>query len=143
MRKLLLIAALAIAGHAHGADVEARDAWIRLIPGGGPSAGYLTLHNRGGTPATLVGADCAAYGMVMLHRSVESGGTSRMHHVEGVRVAPGKPRALAPGGYHLMLMKPKDPPEVGEELEITLRFADDTRVTVPFAVKPPYYQGPK
>lgn len=143
MRKLLLLAALLAAGPALAGDIEVRDAWVRLIPGGGPSAAYLTLHNRGDEPAVLVGADCPAFGKVMLHRSVESGGTSRMEHVDRLAVPPGATRRLAPGGYHLMLMEPRDPPAVGGELTITLRLADGRALEVPFTVEPPYSQGPQ
>jgi len=143
MRKLLLLVALLATAPALAADVEVSGAWVRLIPGGGPSAGYLTLTNRGERPVALVDAECAAYGMVMIHRSVESGGTSRMEHVDRLTVAPGQSRELAPGGYHLMLMKPQDPPEVGDKLAITLRFADGQSLEVPFTVEPPYGQGPQ
>ena len=143
MRKLLVIAGLLATLPAAAAEVAVSGAWIRLIPGGGPSAGYATLANRGSEPAVLVGAECAAYAKVMLHKSVESGGTSRMEHVGRLTVPPGDTRALAPGGYHLMLMKPEAPPEVGQKLEVTLRFADGTTRVVAFAVEPPYSQGPQ
>jgi len=143
MRKLLILAALLAAGPAFGGNVEVTGAWIRLVPGGGPSAGYLTLHNRGSGPVELVGAECAAYSKVMLHRSVEKGGTSRMEHVDGITVPPGGDRELAPGGYHLMLMKPQDPLEVGQEVGVTLRFADGLSMEIPFKVRPPYAQGPE
>jgi len=143
MRTLLLAAALALAPGTAAAEIAVTGAWVRLIPGGGPSAGYATIENRGSQPVALVGAACDAYGKVMLHRSVESGGTSRMEHVARVTVPPGESRHLAPGGHHLMLMEPEDPPKVGQELAITLRFADGTTTQAAFAVKPPYSQGPQ
>ena len=143
MRTLLFAAALVLAPTAAAAEIAVTGAWVRLIPGGGPSAGYATIENRGSEPIALVGADCDAYGKVMLHRSVESGGTSRMEHVARLTVPPGKTERLAPGGHHLMLMAPEDPPKVGQKLAITLRFTDGTTREVAFAVKPPYSQGPQ
>ncbi|HKJ70354.1 MAG TPA: copper chaperone PCu(A)C [Gammaproteobacteria bacterium] len=143
MKRLLVLAALLTAPAAWAGNLDISHAWIRLIPGGGPSAAYLTLSNRGDAPVALVGAECAAYGKVMLHRSTESGGTSRMEHVDRLSVPPGGTRKLAPGGYHLMLMQPKDPPQVGDELAVTLHFADGTTLSVPFSVQPAYSQGPQ
>lgn len=139
----MLLAALLIPGAALAAPVAIHDAWVRLVPGEGPSAGYLTLENRGDEPVELVAAESPRYGQIMLHESVESGGTSRMAHVEGIAIAPGESRRLAPGGHHLMLMEPQDPPEVGDSITLTLRFADGATMEAPFTVEPPYSQGPQ
>ncbi|MEF8794108.1 copper chaperone PCu(A)C [Thiohalorhabdus sp.] len=143
MTKLLLLAILLTAGPALADSVAVSDAWVRLVPGDGPSAAYLTLKNRGDDPVELVGAKSPRYGRITLHESVESGGTSRMAHVEGITVTPGDSRELAPGGFHLMLMDPQEPPEVGDSMTLSLLFADGASVDAAFTVEPPYSQGPE
>ena len=126
-------ATLCLPAFAGGAAVS--DAWLRYVPGGTPSAGYFTLTNRGDKPLSLVGAECADFGKVMMHRTIERGGISTMRPVHEVTVAPGKSVSFAPGGYHLMLMRPKHPLRPGAHLPITLRFADGSSLPVEFLVK--------
>ncbi|MGH7188606.1 MAG: copper chaperone PCu(A)C [Acetobacteraceae bacterium] len=113
------------------------DAWLRYIPGGSPSAGYFKLTNRGDKPLSLVGAECADFGMVMIHRTIERGGLSTMRPVHELTVAPGGNVEFAPGGYHLMLMRPRHPLEPGGRLPVTLRFADGSSLQVEFLVRSP------
>jgi len=128
-------AALCLPAFAGGAAVS--DPWLRYIPGGAPSAGYFTLSNNGDRPLSLVGAECADFGMVMMHRTIERGGISTMRPVHEVTVAPGKTVSFAPGGYHLMLMRPKHPLRPGGRLPVMLRFADGSSLPVEFLVTSP------
>jgi len=128
-------AALCLPAFAGGAAVS--DPWLRYIPGGAPSAGYFTLSNNGDRPLSLVGAECADFGMVMMHRTIERGGISTMRPVHEVTVAPGKTVSFAPGGYHLMLMRPRHPLRPGGRLPVMLRFADGSSLPVEFLVKSP------
>lgn len=118
-----------------GGRAEVSDAWLRYIPGGAPAAGYFTLANRGDAPLSLVGAECPDFGRVMIHRTIERGGISTMRPVRELTVAPGKSVEFAPGGYHLMLMRPAHPLRPGGRLPVTLRFADGSSLAVEFVVK--------
>jgi copper(I)-binding protein len=120
-----------------GGGTEVSDAWLRFIPGGAPSAGYFKLANRGDKTLSLVGAECPDFGMVMIHRTIERGGMSTMRPVHELTVEPGKSVEFAPGGYHLMLMRPKHPLRPGGRLPVTLRFGDGSRLSVEFVVKSP------
>lgn len=137
---LLLLPVLAAPGRAEGPSIS--DAWIRLMPGGGPSAGYFRLENTTGARLILEGAHCPGFGRTTLHRSIEEGGTSRMEHVESLPVPAGETVAFRPGGYHMMLMEPTDPPKVGTRLTCRLRLADRESVRIELAVEPPYGRGP-
>lgn len=96
---------------------------IRLVPGGGPMAGYLDLSNHGDQPVRLVAAGSEDYGRIMLHRSIIVDGQSRMEHQgDGVLVVPGKTISFSPGGLHLMLMQPKNELNVGDQVMIRLEF---------------------
>jgi len=140
MRKLvsrivLLLAAAAFALPALAGGATVSEPWLRYIPGGAPAGGYFNLTNNGPHSLTLVGAECADFGMVMMHRTIERGGISTMRPVHEVVVAPGQTVSFAPGGYHLMLMRPKHPLRPGGRLPITLRFADGSSVSAEFLVQ--------
>ena len=136
-RLALLLAAAAFCLPALAGDASVSEPWLRYIPGGAPAAGYFKLTNNGRKALTLVGAECADFGMVMMHRTIERGGISTMRPVHAVTLAPGKSVVFAPGGYHLMLMRPKHPLRPGGRLPITLRFGDGSSLSAEFLVQSP------
>lgn len=119
------------------ADLRVTDAWIRLLPGPAPAGGYFVLHNGGAQPAVLVGAASAAFEQVMMHKTSEERGVSRMAHAERVEVPAGGRVAFAPGGYHLMLMQPVRKLSSGERIQITLELAGGKKLTADFEVRGP------
>lgn len=122
---------------AWAADLRVTDAWIRLLPGPAPAGGYFVLHNAAAQPAVLVGAASAAFGHVMMHKTTEERGVSRMAHVERVEVPAGGTAAFAPGGYHLMLMQPVRRLSPGERIQMTLEFAGGKKLAADFEVRGP------
>lgn len=117
-------------------------AWIRLLPGDLPAGGYFTLHNDSDQTLTLIGARSPAYGMVMLHQSLQSQGESRMVMVDKVDIPPHSRLRFAPGGYHLMLMKPAQPLKIGETIPVTLRFDGGATLSGQFKVRGAAALGP-
>jgi copper(I)-binding protein len=117
------------------ARLQLSDAWFRALPAGLPAGGYFTLHNRGTQRAVLTGAESGACGMLMLHRSSNSGGTSSMAHVTSVDVPSGGSVAFAPNGYHLMCMEPKPEMKPGGSVKVTLLFQGGGKLTANFAVR--------
>jgi copper(I)-binding protein len=108
-----------------------------LLPGNLPAGGYVTLDNRGASAAILVGAQSAAYASVMLHQSMtDQGGNSAMRMLDRVPIPAHGQLALTPGGYHLMLLQAAHPLKVGEQVDITLDFADGSHLRVPFLARP-------
>ncbi|MDR5738521.1 copper chaperone PCu(A)C [Caballeronia sp. LZ016] len=120
---------------AHAATLEARDCWVRAMPPNLPSSGYFVVANNGDKPATLSAADTPAFGMTMMHKSENKGGTATMSAVETVDVPAHGTLAFAPKGYHLMLEEPGKAVQVGATIPLTLTFADKSTVKVDCAVK--------
>lgn len=118
-------------------DVLATQAWVRWLPGDLPAAGYLTLENKSDHALDLVGASSPAYGSVMLHRTVRNGSTSSMEMVDKVSVGAHQALAIAPGGYHFMLEKPRRTIHPGDTIELKLDFSDGSTLDVPMPVKAP------
>ncbi|HUX73368.1 MAG TPA: copper chaperone PCu(A)C [Steroidobacteraceae bacterium] len=133
-------AALLLAGgHARANDagaVRVSRAWIRVLPGDLPAGGYATLRNTGGTALTLIGARSANYRRVMLHKSMSVDGMSQMSMVAGVPLPAHGTVRLAPGGYHLMLMHAFHAVKPGDEILVSLQFADGSSLAVEFLARP-------
>ena len=134
-----LLAGVLAAGGAHAAQadhVRASNAWIRVLPGNLPAGGYLTLRNDGDQPAILRGARSAAYAQIMLHQSSSAGGMSRMSMLDQLTIPAHGQLALAPAGYHLMLMDASQPVPAGSTVRLTLLFGDGSTLATDFLAKP-------
>jgi copper(I)-binding protein len=104
------------------AELTFEDAWVRAVPPGmGMTAGFGTLHNNGDADIVITGFSSAEFGDVTLHRTEQADGMSRMREVPSLEVPAGSVVDLAPGGYHLMLMKPL--PALKEGQPVTLEIS--------------------
>ena len=102
------------------ADVEIRDAWIRGTVAGQQATGaFLEITSKSG--AALVGAASPAAAVSEIHEMKMDGGIMKMRAVTRLELPAGKPVQLAPGGYHVMLMKLKQPLKKGESIPLTLQ----------------------
>ncbi|MGK7296219.1 MAG: copper chaperone PCu(A)C [Candidatus Wenzhouxiangella sp. M2_3B_020] len=121
------------------APIEVENARIRLVPGGGPMAGYMRLGNHTDDVVRFVGAEARQFGGIMIHRTVIENGQARMEHQSGgIRITPGDAVEFEPRGLHLMLMRPQDELNVGDTVDIVLEFegGGPAELTVPFVVVP-------
>jgi len=111
------------AASAGAPPVEAQAAWARATPpGASTGAVYVTLTAPAGD--RLTGASSPLAGKTALHDMKMEGNVMRMDAVpSGLELPPGKPVALAPGGYHLMLEGLKQPLKQGESIPLHLTFA--------------------
>lgn len=116
--------------------LRADNAWIRLLPGDLPAAGYMVIENLTDTPRQLTSVSSADFGMVMLHQSMRSSGVQHMQHVDSVAIPANDKVAFKPGGCHLMLMKRVQPLKVGQVVVMILHFADGGSLSVGFEVRP-------
>lgn len=112
-------------------DVHIVDPWVRAMPPGSPNTGvFMKLHN-GGTGATaVVGASSDAATTVELHTHVMEGGVAQMRPVERFDLAVDAMHELKPGGDHVMLIGLKGDLAIGQQVDVTLRFADGSEQVV-------------
>lgn len=124
LKSLCALALLAVSPGLH-AELVVEDAWVRgLPPGVANTAAYMTLRNTGAEEVVLTGASSPIAGRVQLHDTMDHGGMLHMAHVDSLAVPAGAEAKLASGGLHLMLMELTAMPAPGDDVELTLQFAD-------------------
>lgn len=133
MKRLSLIAVLAMTAAAQAAPFEVTDAWFRSLPGKLPAAGYFTARNNSSREVAITGARTDACGMLMIHQSQNKGGMSGMDMAARVAVPAGGTIKFAPGGYHLMCEDAKV--KIGAKVPVLINLSDGTAVAVAFTVK--------
>lgn len=110
--------------------------WVRATPKSAPVVGgYATITNTGTTPDRLVGASLEVAATGEIHTMSMSGGVMHMARVSGgLAIAPGATLTLAPGGDHLMFLRPKSQLSEGAKVGGTLIFEKAGTIPVTFAV---------
>lgn len=110
--------------------------WLRLPPAAMPMlAGFARIANPCAAEMTVVSASSDAFASVELHQSRIVDGVSRMRPVPALRIPAGGAVDLAPGGLHLMLMKPASALEAGDTVELRLRLDDAREIRGRFEVR--------
>ena len=119
-RTLSFVALLALSGGAQ-AQLSATDAWARsTVPVQKATGAFATLQTK--EPVNVVRVESEVAGMAELHEMRMEGDVARMRPVQSLRVVPGAPVHLAPGGYHIMLMGLKRQLKAGERIPLVLHF---------------------
>ena len=142
-----LTAAAATTAFAHDyqlGDLNIGHPWARATPPQARVAGaYLSIENNGTTPDRLVSGSTSAARAVEIHSTEITDGVMRMRALpEGLAIPAGETVALAPGGYHLMLIDPVEPLQDGARVPLTLVFETAGSVEVELAVEAMGAPGP-
>ena len=144
MRRLLLMAALLISGYVHGQaqGIHAEQPWARATaPQQKVGGAYVTLTSP--VDDRLIGASSSVAGRTEVHEMTMNGGVMRMREQkDGIALPAGKPVALAPGGYHIMLMDLQTPLVAGQTITVQLRFQHAPPMDLDVKVAPIGAQGP-
>jgi copper(I)-binding protein len=106
------------------AAVDIRDAWSRFVAAPqGTAAVYAKLNAPAG--ARLVGVSSAVSESAEIHEMRMDGDVMRMRALDsGLELPAGKSIELAPGGYHVMLVKLRRSLALGDSVPVTFRFID-------------------
>lgn len=136
MKKWLLAAMLFPAvAMASPSGLRVTHPWFRYLLPQVPAGGFMVLKNDTAAPIILTGTQSPACGMAMLHESVNKSGMDMMTAIKSVTVPAHGIFRFAPGGYHVMCMKPKM--AVGKPVPVTLSFQNHPPMTVFFMVEGP------
>lgn len=142
---LLATAAPAWPGPAHGqaaAPVRAEQPWARATaPQQQVGGAYVTLTSP--VDDRLLAASSPAAAKVKLHEMRMNGTIMQMRELTGGLPLPaGQATALAPGGYHLMLVGLVHPLRAGDVVPVQLRFQHAPPLDLQFVVGAAGARGP-
>ncbi len=135
---MLLVAGAASAHEYKAGDLVIDHPWVRATPPGAPTAGgYAKITNHGTEPDRLTGGSATGVERVEVHEMTVENNIMKMRTLDdGLEIGPGETVELKPGGYHLMLIGPKDQLTEGNAIEGTLVFEKAGTVDVSFTVEP-------
>ncbi|MEU7586879.1 copper chaperone PCu(A)C [Micromonospora sp. NPDC049230] len=116
--------------------VGIRDPWVKAADKG-MTAAFGTLVNNGDSDVTVTSATTSVSSMELHEMAMQDGKMVMRQKQGGIVVKARGTHALEPGGDHLMLMDLTKPVQAGDELTVTLTFADGrtqqfTAVAKPF-----------
>lgn len=115
---LMTILAFFVAASAW-AQVTVKDPWVRAtVPAQNATGAFMELTAK--EDARLVAARSALAKTVEIHEMKMEGGVMKMRAIPGLDLPAGKPVALSPSGYHIMLMGLKGQIKAGDEVPLTL-----------------------
>ncbi|NLJ51436.1 MAG: copper chaperone PCu(A)C [Alcaligenaceae bacterium] len=116
--------------------VEFNRCWVRLVPGGRPSAAYFDLKNNGDTAISLIGARADNFTHVELHQTTVVDGKSMMGPLEQVLVEPGQSATFKPKANHVMLTaESEDAVAVGDTVTLQFKFEGEQVASAECTVK--------
>jgi copper(I)-binding protein len=110
--------------------------WIREAP---PLSkvlgGYLVLENKSERDRILTGATSPSFERVEMHRTKIHNGVAKMLHQDSLTVPAGQSVAFEPGAYHLMLIGPTTALRSGDQVNLSLSFADGEQIKASASVR--------
>lgn len=104
--------------------ITVADAYVPQ-PAGDVAAAYMTITNDGGGNDTLLGVRTEASRIAEME-----GPTVSMRAVESLEIPAGEVVALEPGRFHVMLIEPTAPLEVGDQILLVVTFEEAGDVEV-------------
>ena len=126
-------------------SLELTNLWARATPPHAPTAaGYLTITNHGSTAEKLTAVSTPMAKSTELHIMKVENGIMTMRPVAGggIDIPAGGTVTLAPGGYHIMFIGPKEPLKQGGKLPVTFTFEKAGKVDTFLHILPIGSQGP-
>ncbi len=108
------------------------------VPEGPPVApvlaGYLVIENPGARSVRVTGASSPLFAAVEIHEMHMKDGMMEMKRLPSLTIPAGGRVELAPGGLHLMLIKPSRPLRAGDLIPVTLKLDDGSRLELSLPV---------
>jgi periplasmic copper chaperone A len=99
-------------------------------------AAYFTIENHGAAADQLIGISTASAASAMLHETTNSDGVMKMSMLETLDIAAGATVQMKPAQLHVMLVGPKAPYKIGDDVAFELRFATAGKMQVVAKVVP-------
>ncbi len=101
-----------------------------MFPGAQTAAGYMVIVNRQSVEDRLLSASSPWAEQVTLHATSNAGTISKMDDLKFLAIPPGQRIAIEPGAYHLMFTGLYAPFVEGDDIPVSLHFANAGNVNV-------------
>jgi copper(I)-binding protein len=112
-------------------NIFVKDAWVRGVPPSAKTtAAFMIIQNKGSDEMVLDSATSELAETVQIHTMEQVGEIMKMREVSEISIPAHGQTALAPKGYHIMLIGLLRPVVEGEMIPLLLNFADGTTVKV-------------
>ena len=140
---LTLVSVLLLSLPAAAAQVTVSDAWVRAtMPGQKTSGAYLEIQSD--VDARLVAVTSPVASRAEVHEMTMDGDVMRMREIGALDLPRGKPVALEPGGFHIMLLNLTRPIVSGAVVPLTLVIESNGRrqtLEVKAVARAPHHRG--
>ena len=128
---LMLSLTLLTVNNVRASEISVIDPWIREAPAvAGVLAAYMTISNNSKHTVQINSASGVDFTMIEIHRTMMHEDMAQMIKQASLRIEAGESLVLEPGGYHLMLMKPKRSLRAGDKVILHLHFASGENIDV-------------
>jgi copper(I)-binding protein len=113
-----------------------KDSWVREAPPNSRVlAGYFTLLNDDKKDHVIISTRSKDFVEIEIHLSKVQQGMMKMEKQDKVLLPKGEMFHFKPGGYHLMLIKPKRKLRSGDKVEIILELEGGREISDTFIVR--------
>ncbi len=122
-------------------ELHVEKAYVPEAPPVAPvMAGYLDLVNPTSSPITITGVQSPMFEQVEIHSMSMKDSMMHMEQLKQLTIPAHGKVSLDPGGYHLMLIKPKKAFHSGDMIGITLLLANGEKISLKLPVKDQHTQ---
>ncbi len=140
-RTLVFTLALLIGLPISASELHVENAYVPEAPPVAPvMAGYLDLVNPTSKPITITAVQGRMFERVEIHNMSMKNGMMHMQQLEKLTIPANGKVSLSPGGYHLMLIKPKKAFHDGDTIQITLQLANGDKINLKLPVESQHTQ---
>ena len=105
-------------------EITVTGQWARQSPmATDMGAAYMTIESSAEDELIGASVDMSVAMMTEVHETVNVDGGMKMQEVASIKVSPDQAIAMEPGSFHVMLMGLVKPLEIGQTIEVTLKFS--------------------
>jgi periplasmic copper chaperone A len=116
-------------------QIKIENAWMRPANQGMNSALYFDINNLSPKECALVNVSSDIAKVVQIHETFKQGENLGMRKVESITVKGKTTFHLAPGGFHVMVIRLKENVKAGDKKEFTLTFNNHKKIKILAIVK--------
>ena len=116
-------------------QIKIENAWMRIANKGMNTALYFDINNLTSKDYELVDVSSDIAKVVQVHETYKQGDNLGMRKVESITIKGKTIFHLAPGGFHIMVIRLKENLRAGDKKEFTLTFRNHGKIKIIAVVK--------